>query len=179
MQSDEWRITISILSGNRCENFTELGMDVPRNKGNYVLRELLARETGRRKFRDPFWYSATKFIMAVRRSHRHFPVPQAKFETLRHHLHLSLTKKYSRSKFRFSLLRKHGKSIFMRYQKSDITLRRRNVSRSCSIQFFRILYSSLFMIFDPKSRLARIIFTIKILTVVKVIDAKMVNNFFH
>lgn len=82
MQSDEWRITISISPGNRCENFTEHGMDVPRNKGNYVPRKLLARKTGRRKFRDPFWYSATEFIMAARRSHGRFPVPQAKFETL-------------------------------------------------------------------------------------------------
>lgn len=50
-QSDEWRITISISSGNR-ENFTE--HDVPRNKENYMPCELLARKTDRRKFRDPF-----------------------------------------------------------------------------------------------------------------------------
>lgn len=96
MQSDEWRITISISSGNRCENFTEPSMDVPRNKGNYVPRELLARKTGRRKFRDPFWYSATEFIMAVRRSHERFPVPQAKFETLRHHLRLFCEKIFAK-----------------------------------------------------------------------------------
>lgn len=84
--------------------------------------------------------------MAAHRSRERFPVPQAKFETLRH-LRFSFAKKYSRSKFRFSLLRKqHGKSIFMRHRKSDITLRRRNVSRLCSIQFFRILYSHLFTI---------------------------------
>lgn len=144
-QSDEWRITISISSGNRCENFTKPGMDVPCNKGNYMPRELLARKTDRREFRDSFWYSATEFIMAAHRSHEHFPVPQAKFETLRH-LRFSFAKKYSRSKFRFSLLRKqHGKSIFMR-RKSDITLHRRNVSRLRSIQLFRILYSRLFTI---------------------------------
>jgi len=147
MQSDEWRITISISSGNRCENFTELGMDVPYNKGNYMLRELLIRKTGRRKFRDLFWYSATKFIMAVRRSHRRFPVPQAKFETLCHHFHLSLslTRKNIREAsfvFRCCVSKRNP---YLCGIKNPIL--HWNVSRSRSIHFFSIFYSSLFMIF--------------------------------
>lgn len=39
MQGDEWRIIISISSGNRCENLARADVDVPCNKGNYVPRE--------------------------------------------------------------------------------------------------------------------------------------------
>lgn len=51
---------------------------------------------------------------------------------------LSHTKKYSRSKFRFSLLRKQEKSIFMRYQKSDITLKCFTITFNSF--FFNILF---------------------------------------
>lgn len=141
MQSDEW--TISISSRNRCENFTEPGMDVPRNKGNYAARasrmENRSSQVSRSFliFRNGIYYGCSPLARARAASEIRNTSPSSPS---------SLAKKYSRSKFRFSLLRKHGKSIFMRHRKSDITLRRRNVSRSRSIHFFRILYSRLFTI---------------------------------
>lgn len=175
--NDELKI-ISILCGNHCENFTigaGIHTDVPRNKGNYVPRELLAWKTGRSQVSRSFLIFPWRNLLWPR---NHFPAPQVKFETLRHYSPVSFAKKYSQSEFRFSPLRENSEFIFMWHWKFDIMSHCRNVSRSRSVHVFTNIIYSLWSWCGTQSA----IFTTKIMIHCAVIwnnILPVIKNFFY